>query len=795
MNNLFSRCTFISLIGFILFGFSLSFCQETQQTSTAQKKATATLIVYFEMLVSKNILSIENLKQLCKQDTLTNSISEKEAHSSDEAFVHRRQINQILEKNRDNLLDVGQIQKWATAKIRELEECESVRDEVHVHTQDVHRPMRFVTIPAGKYISAVDHTEFEIPEGLEIQESEVTQWQWTQRLGYNPSPEVKGEDPEIVVIEDQRIKIYADYPVQNFNVDAIEFYIKDLHDENEEYVYSLPSVREYEAILQSLLGSDWLTKLSQTNHCIDRSCAIGGAEYFTLGRQRIWGVIGNVWECTRDKVTMSDNYLARVAFGGSYNTRINATTTIHSILRPVTYSFVPNRAVGFRLVRCKKNRKLQETIYEDTTLSWDQSATVVDDHWNWDDTCKQLIHKDDGVRWMLQNKTRFSQDFQHTLTAIKPYEDDKDLLEYCNHLRISYGKIVDVTPFARLPELRELDLQANDITDLSPLATTRLRALELRFNKIQDITPLRYLTSLKRLDLQSNQIHDISSLSYLADLQKLDLCENKIADISPIAHLVQLEGALELDNNQITRIPSLGGLTKLTEFSASSNKLEDISGLADLVNLQRLTLKNNLITDISSVAKLTNLYDLSLINNQIEDVSSLAHLTSLKILFLGDNKISDIPSLAGLTKLKRLVLNGNKLSDLRFLSQLESLTELELDNNRIRDLTPIGQLTNVIGLKLNDNQISDVTPLGKLNSLEWMELQNNTISDISALTQISSLKNLNLCNNPIKDLKPLKKLKNLIQVDLDMDQTLTLKARKVLGSRVMINIHDLKPKK
>src|SRR4028119_1331572 len=75
-----------------------------------------------------------------------------------------------------------------------------------------------------------------------------------------------------------------------------------------------------------------------------------------------------------------------------------------------------------------------------------------------------------------------------------------------------------------LSNLTELNLNSNEITDITPLsALTNLTDLNLDWNEITDITPLSALTNLTDLNLSGNQITDITGLSALTNLSKLDL--------------------------------------------------------------------------------------------------------------------------------------------------------------------------------------------------------------------------------------------------------------------------------
>ena len=148
----------------------------------------------------------------------------------------------------------------------------------------------------------------------------------------------------------------------------------------------------------------------------------------------------------------------------------------------------------------------------------------------------------------------------------------------------------------------------------------------------------RILSSMTELDLNSNQITDISSLASLTNLTTLHLTCNQITDISSLGSLTNLT-ALYLWDNQITDISVLRELTNLTTLCIEYNQITDISSLASLTNLTTLYLACNQITDISSLGSLTNLTTLALYGNQITDISVLGELAQ-KLLTLSTKPIN-----------------------------------------------------------------------------------------------------------------------------------------------------------
>jgi internalin A len=104
---------------------------------------------------------------------------------------------------------------------------------------------------------------------------------------------------------------------------------------------------------------------------------------------------------------------------------------------------------------------------------------------------------------------------------------------------------------SKLMSLTELDLSANKIVDLRPLASlSNLKLLYLFYKRITDVTPLAGLVNLTHLELNINRIVDVTPLASLMNLTHLELSTNRIVDITPLASLRNLT-SLRLRMNPI----------------------------------------------------------------------------------------------------------------------------------------------------------------------------------------------------------------------------------------------------
>jgi internalin A len=124
------------------------------------------------------------------------------------------------------------------------------------------------------------------------------------------------------------------------------------------------------------------------------------------------------------------------------------------------------------------------------------------------------------------------------------------------------------------------------------------------------------LVKLTELNLGANQISDVQPLASLTNLTSLYLGENQISDVKPLASLTNLTD-LSLYRNRISDIKPLASLTHLTSLSLTENRISDVKLLASLINLTYLSLGENKISNIKSLDSLTNLTDLNLRDNRI----------------------------------------------------------------------------------------------------------------------------------------------------------------------------------
>lgn len=113
-------------------------------------------------------------------------------------------------------------------------------------------------------------------------------------------------------------------------------------------------------------------------------------------------------------------------------------------------------------------------------------------------------------------------------------------------------KVVNIALIGKLTEVTELNLGANNISDLSPLAgLNKLTRLDFSLNKVADLKPLVGKNDLVIFNAAGNQIKDISPLSGMTKLEVVYLSNNQISDISPLLQLKSLK-EVTLKGNKVS---------------------------------------------------------------------------------------------------------------------------------------------------------------------------------------------------------------------------------------------------
>lgn len=190
------------------------------------------------------------------------------------------------------------------------------------------------------------------------------------------------------------------------------------------------------------------------------------------------------------------------------------------------------------------------------------------------------------------------------------------------------------------PELKQLLLAANKLTEFDLTHTEVLEVLSFEKNKMKELS-FSGATELKTIIASDNELEKID-LSYCNWLEKVDFEGNRLKEV-----------VLPVESNE----------TKEVKFSR--NKLSYID-LGSLISAIQIDVAENQLTEISMPVN-ENLSHLSLSDNKLSKIN-LRNIPNLKHLYIGKNQISSL-DVSSLKKLVTLSIYGNQIKD-------ESMTQL-----------------------------------------------------------------------------------------------------------------------
>ncbi|KAH9154748.1 hypothetical protein AeRB84_003209 [Aphanomyces euteiches] len=182
-----------------------------------------------------------------------------------------------------------------------------------------------------------------------------------------------------------------------------------------------------------------------------------------------------------------------------------------------------------------------------------------------------------------------------------------DVFVNLRDLNLENNLISDISGLEKLPKLRVLNLSSNKIDRLTSagpgtgiLACPKLEVLQLARNLIADMVnlSLQHVPELKILNLEANDITSIVGLAALRELKELYLSKNKIRqfDPQPGANMSNLV-LLKLDDNSLRTLMNFLPLQRLQVLDLSNNRLADMEEVERLHHLlpilQEMSLLNN----------------------------------------------------------------------------------------------------------------------------------------------------------------------------------------------------------
>lgn len=213
-------------------------------------------------------------------------------------------------------------------------------------------------------------------------------------------------------------------------------------------------------------------------------------------------------------------------------------------------------------------------------------------------------------------------------------------------------------------------------SDMQVLTSYGSSNFEGNAGSIVSLVGLQHATGLTELDLQYNEIADLTPIAGLTDLEIINFDKNHVVDLSPLSSLVNLREIGFWDNGPV--------------FDEAIDGITDLGPLASLPNLEILYLSDNNISDLSPLAGLENIRVIYAFRNNLSDLSALANKASLRTVRVGFQRsnfsITDGSVFGTLPNLAWLEVQFSGVTDLAFLGALTGLHAIALDGMRLTSI-------------------------------------------------------------------------------------------------------------
>jgi len=241
-----------------------------------------------------------------------------------------------------------------------------------------------------------------------------------------------------------------------------------------------------------------------------------------------------------------------------------------STIIPSEQIFFPDPNLD-QVVREYIGKNADEPIYSHEVL-W-----IEDFHAEW-----RNISNISGIEHLAN--LRFLYINENNITDISPLAS----LTKLEYLNIETNNISDISSLSAINSLTGLSMGNNPIVDFSQIVSlSNLQSLAIILLSLTD-EDIGFLTSLPQLTelwISRNSITDLSPLQGAVNLSSLFAYDNNITSISPLTNMSQLS-YLGIWNNRISDLSPLASLTSLIYLNCSDNLITEISPLSNLTNLQ-----------------------------------------------------------------------------------------------------------------------------------------------------------------------------------------------------------------
>jgi sulfatase modifying factor 1 len=194
--------------------------------SFARIDGTDRLSAYIAKLLEQKILSNEELSQFIENlenGEIKNPIADIKTGTSSASLMQHDGIDELIKEIK---IDRTRLLKWAKQTQQMQSAIRMRRSQAQVDTHEIYQQIVFLPIPPGTFIMHEESRKARVTltHPIEVMSTPVTQKQWSDLMGENPSRFDIGEESVVMKVNGSGIKMQPDHPVESITwYSAAEF--------------------------------------------------------------------------------------------------------------------------------------------------------------------------------------------------------------------------------------------------------------------------------------------------------------------------------------------------------------------------------------------------------------------------------------------------------------------------------------------------------------------------------------------------------------------------------------------
>ena len=190
---------------------------EEVRLPSAEISDTENIIAYLEKLSEEQIIrapEITRFRDALADGRVVNPITEEDTATKTTAMIHSKTLQSLLD---EGTLDLSKLLAWSEAALQEKARVRVRREETRVETKDLYYKIKLRPVPAGEFTMGEDFKKVSVTltHPFEMMTSAITQNQWAEIMGANPSSFIDGPDSETRLIQGETIQMRPNHPVEN----------------------------------------------------------------------------------------------------------------------------------------------------------------------------------------------------------------------------------------------------------------------------------------------------------------------------------------------------------------------------------------------------------------------------------------------------------------------------------------------------------------------------------------------------------------------------------------------------